>query len=130
VDNSDLYTLATRLLPRRTRPGAPGAEQLQLHAGQLPPSLLFDPPIPPDCRIIGSAVEGPFVTVLLDTELTPKRALSFYSESLTGSGWTMLDTGRSVAQPRRGGKGSRGVGTSQVAHYSVSANSPGRPHTE
>lgn len=94
MDGSDLYTLATRLLPRQTRPGAPGAQQLELYAGQLPPALPVELPLPPGARMIGTVVEGPFLTVLLDTDLSPEDALTFYREGLTGEGWAMLDTGR------------------------------------
>jgi len=95
TDESALYTLATRLIPRRYQSPAVGTTRHQLLAGQLPSELPFDVPVPPLAVVIGTVMDGHFTTVLLDTDLSPKQALDFYDGELTRTGWTALDTGRS-----------------------------------
>lgn len=94
TDEPSFYTLASRLLPRRSRsPGAPPA--LRLIPGRLPPDLPFYLPVPPDARVIGATVEGDYITILLDTERVPRQVIAFYEGELSAAAWTALDTGRS-----------------------------------
>lgn len=95
VTGSDvsLYTLVTRLLPRRGHPGD-AAHELRLVPGELPDGLPLPHPLLPGALIIGAVVDGPYATILLDTDHAPKRAAALIQEALVKDGWIALETGR------------------------------------
>jgi hypothetical protein len=69
-------------------PGATGGTTVLV--GGLPENLGFDLPLPEDSRVIGSIVRGMMeggTEIILDVDLTPEEALTFYREQLLPAGW-------------------------------------------
>lgn len=93
-DEAALHDLATRLVPSRTPRGAVAGRRLRLVPGRIPEGFPFDLPVPPGARIIGTAAEEDFTTVLLDVALSPQQARVYYERELPRSGWPLLEIGR------------------------------------
>lgn len=92
-DPALLPELAQRLL---SLPSADPSARAQLFPGALPPTLAAPMPLPPDGRLIGSAIlpaRGPggsaSTSIVVDTLLSPADALTFYQTTLTSQGWTV-----------------------------------------
>lgn len=82
--------LALRLL---TYPADQRTRNPQLLPGQLPPNLPVETPLPPDSRVVGSLIRGPYFTeIVADTALSPEQVITFYVEKLTANGWNKPDT--------------------------------------
>lgn len=83
-----LRELALRLVPSPSGPGGPSTAKPMLWPGKLPEVLPFDLPVPDAGRVIGSYGRGEHLTILIDTEMTPKETVAFYEERLPASGWS------------------------------------------
>jgi hypothetical protein len=69
-------------------PGATGGTTVLV--GGLPENLGFDLPVPEDSRVIGSIVRETMeggTEIILDVDLAPEDALTFYREQLLQAGW-------------------------------------------
>ncbi len=86
-DSAALRVLATRLLAG-TRPDDDGPGEIDLLVGRLPDPLPFDVPLPERSRIAGSAVSADYVNIVLDVDMSPEEARSFYQERMPAAGWT------------------------------------------
>jgi hypothetical protein len=93
LDESSVYTLATRLIPTHGR--SDRAVEPRLVAGRMPDDLPFPLPVPPGATVIGASVEDEFVMVVLDTDLSPRGVVAFYRDALPRAGWEEPDSGRS-----------------------------------
>lgn len=92
-EESLLYSLAVRLIPSRASQG--GGSSRQILAGQVPDDLPVPLPVPPEAQVIGSVIDGDYLKIVLDTNRTPQQVIAFYSDELSRSGWTALESGRS-----------------------------------
>jgi hypothetical protein len=69
-------------------PGATGGTTV--FVGGLPEDLGFELPVPEDSRVIGSIVRGTMeggTEIILDVNLAPEDAFTFYREQLLQAGW-------------------------------------------
>jgi hypothetical protein len=69
-------------------PGGTGGTTVLV--GGLPENPGFELPVPEDSRVIGSIVRGTMeggTEIILDTDLAPEDALTFYREQLLEAGW-------------------------------------------
>ena len=81
------------LLAYLSRETGPQLPQTTVFVGALPPDLPFELPLPEDVRVVGSVRtvrEGYPTTVraILASSLPPEAVIDFYSEALSGEGWT------------------------------------------
>jgi hypothetical protein len=84
--NAALVELALRLVPEQFGPSGAPREPPRLWPGQIP-ELPFELPVPENARVIGSYGRGQQVSVLVDTDMTPKEFGAFYSGRMLAAGW-------------------------------------------
>ncbi len=64
-----------------------GLRRVRLLPGELPSGLPFEIPLPPEARVIGSAVGEADGTILLDVPQSPEEVEAFYARELAARGW-------------------------------------------
>lgn len=84
-----LYELALRLIPREYPPGTPYEAPARIWAGSIPEDLAIALPVPENARVIGTYGAPRLLTILVDTDMSPKAVLGFYRERFEGMGWKM-----------------------------------------
>lgn len=81
-----LYELALRLIPREYPPGTPYEAPARIWAGSIPEDLAIALPVPENARVIGTYGAPRLLTILVDTDMSPKDVLGFYRERFEGHG--------------------------------------------
>lgn len=73
-------------------PGDPRSNNPQLYFEKLPPELPTEFPLAPGTRLLGSLVRNAQdITLYLDSTLTNKQVIEFYTGRLTAAGWSKVD---------------------------------------
>jgi hypothetical protein len=82
-----LWELALRLIPQQYGPTGPSNVPPRIWPGCVP-DLPFDLPVPQRARVVGGYGRGKHLTVLIDTDASPKECIAFYREHMFLGGWS------------------------------------------